>query len=128
MQGTDKLSAVDVNDLGDAVLGALKNPTAWTGETVNVISSATMTVGDYIASLAKATGKPMKLNYIPPHVFAKFGFPGAEEIANMCAYYSECGFLGPRPSSDPRSGAKAAGHALTTFDNYLAANPYKLPA
>lgn len=125
MLGTDVLYATDPADLGDAVLGAFKNPTAWTNETVNVIGEK-QPLSKYIESIGKASGKKVKLNSVPTQVFASFGFPGAQEMAEMFGFYSDFTFFGNESGTDTRSGAKAAGRALTTFDEFLAANPPKL--
>ncbi len=81
-QGDTPLSMISVEDLGRAVLSILNNPDKYIGRTVGVIAEDDpCTV--YADTMSKVLAEKVVYDYIPREVFASFGFPGAEELANM---------------------------------------------
>ena len=79
---------------------------------------------------AKATGRPgcglicgEKVNYnaVPTEVYASFGFPGCEDLANMFRYYAdyESDFLKSR--TIPESVLKTMGGTVK-FEDFVTAN------
>ncbi|EGC28618.1 hypothetical protein DICPUDRAFT_159931 [Dictyostelium purpureum] len=80
----------DVEDIGPIFIGIINNPTKYSGKTV-VYSGSALT-GDQIAQfLSKYTKVPVKFNYIPPEIFSKNPFEGADEIADMFRFYCKYG-------------------------------------
>eukprot|EP01132_Coremiostelium_polycephalum_P004598 gene4598-5740_t len=113
------LDVADINDIGPLTEAVLANPTKF----VNAeIPFSTRLTGDEIAAkISKFTGKQVKFNSVPTNVYAKFGFPGAEELALMFQYYNEYGtFYGLDTSIAPKL------IHVTTLDEFLAKSKFEL--
>lgn len=83
-----KLSMVSVRDIGKQVLAILKSPKKTIGKTVTVASD-NLTCKEIAEVFTKVCGYKVVYNDVPVEVFASFGFPGAEDLANMFRYYHE---------------------------------------
>jgi len=81
-QGDTKLAMVSVEDLGGVVAPVFNHPAEYIGRTVGVVG-ADDTCNDYAATMGKVMHKNIQYGYIPRDVYARFGFAGAEELANM---------------------------------------------
>ncbi|KAN0034813.1 hypothetical protein ACTFIV_001345 [Dictyostelium citrinum] len=80
----------DIDDIGSIVSEIFSNQNKYSG--IVIPFSGDALTGPEIATIfSNVTGKNVTFNYIPPSVFSKFGFPGAEEIAEMFEYYNEFG-------------------------------------
>jgi len=72
-------------DLGELVAGALQKPDL-IGKRIGQASF--LASGDELAEiLSKASGEEVKYNMVPWDTFASFGFPGADELAQMFEYW-----------------------------------------
>lgn len=72
-------------DLGELVAGIFKNPEL-IGQRVGQASF--LASGNELAEIfSKATGKNIKYNQVSWEVFASFGFPGADELAQMFEFW-----------------------------------------
>ena len=80
------MDGISVADGGPAVASIFDNPDEYIGKKVG-LSGEKLTGDEYAAIFSKVTGKTIKFSYIPPDVFAKFPFPGAEDIAVMFEFY-----------------------------------------
>jgi hypothetical protein len=70
-----------VPDVGDLVAATFGKPEL-IGERIGQASF--YATGDELAEiLSKSSGKTIKYNYVPWETFASFGFPGADELAQM---------------------------------------------
>jgi uncharacterized protein YbjT (DUF2867 family) len=81
-QGDTKLAMVSIEDLGGVVATIFNNPQVYTRKTIGVVGQDN-TCTEYAAVMSKVLSENIRYNYIPRDVFAKFPFPGAEELANM---------------------------------------------
>jgi uncharacterized protein YbjT (DUF2867 family) len=81
-QGDTKLAMVSVEDLGGVVTAIFDHPHEYIGRTVGVVGED-LTCAEYAQTLSKVLGQKVYFNHIPRDVYAGFGFPGAEELANM---------------------------------------------
>ena len=82
-----KLVMVAVADIGKMACAILQDPNL-IGKKVGV-SSESMTVKEIADCFTKVTGKEVVYNKIPWNIFASFGFPGADDLANMFRFYDE---------------------------------------
>lgn len=73
---------VSVEDVGGVVASIFNEPEAFIGRTMGAVG-ADRSCDEYAASMARIFGVPVQYNYIPRDLYASFGFPGAEELANM---------------------------------------------
>lgn len=69
-------------------------------------------------------GKTVKYNAVPVDVYASFGFPGADELANMFRFYTdnEEAFL---KSRDIPPSVKKTMVGTVSFEDFLNANKEK---
>jgi uncharacterized protein YbjT (DUF2867 family) len=81
-QGNTKLAMVSVEDVGGIAAQLFANPQAYLGKTVTTVG-ADDTCTEYAAAMTRILGLPVHYNYVPRDLYASFGFPGAEELANM---------------------------------------------
>jgi hypothetical protein len=77
------------------------------------------------AALTKALGQEVRYNAVPPEVYRTFGFPGADDAANMFQFKRDFQqvFCGAR---DP-AVARSLNPDLQTFDIWLARNKSRIP-
>jgi uncharacterized protein YbjT (DUF2867 family) len=115
------ITAYDVNDTGDAVLTILKHPDEYKDKFVP-LAGAHMHPQDFVKAVGKVTGLPTKYVYVPPEQFAKFGFPGAQELADMFGWFNEFTYFGPH--ADLSLGKKANPH-LKGFEEWLTVSGWK---
>lgn len=82
-----KMSIVAVADIGKAACAIFQDESL-IGKTVGVQSD--LLTGKEIADVfAKVCGLPVQYNAVPVDVYASFGFPGAEDLANMFRFFNE---------------------------------------
>ncbi len=80
------MDAVGITDLGPAVVSILNSPDKYIGEKIG-IGGDRMTMAEYAAIISEVTGKKLTYNQVPVEVFAKFPFPGADDMAIMFEFY-----------------------------------------
>jgi uncharacterized protein YbjT (DUF2867 family) len=81
-QGDTRLAMASVEDIGGVVASIFNHPDEYIGRTVGIVG-ADDTCEQYAALMTEVLGEKIIYDYIPREVFAQFGFPGAEELANM---------------------------------------------
>lgn len=81
-QGDTKLAMYSVEDTGGVVATIFDHLAEYIGRVVGLVGE-NRTCAEYAATMTKVFGVPVRYNYIPREIYAGFGFPGAEEIANM---------------------------------------------
>lgn len=86
--GEKTCNFVSPADLGPAVANIFKHWDAYVGKHIPIVSENIKT-GDLIVIFADVIGKPVKFNPVPYEVFAGFGFPGAEDLAEMFRFYAD---------------------------------------
>ncbi|MFI5709824.1 NmrA/HSCARG family protein [Kribbella sp. NPDC051620] len=86
--GGTAVAGASSDDLGQAVLRVLRQPSETIGATL-AVASEYLTGEQIAAALSTVIGEPVA--YRPPShdQFRSFGFPGAVELGNMFQYYTE---------------------------------------
>ena len=84
-QGDTPLAAVGVADVGGVVTTIFDRPDEFRDQTVGIVGDD-QPCGKYAEIMSRVLGKKIIYRYIPREVFAKMGFPGAEDLANMFEY------------------------------------------
>jgi len=112
-----------VGDTGAAVTTILSSPATYAGKAFGLASDS-ITVSDFAAKLSAVLGEEVVYNAIPAAVFASFGFPGAQDLANMFLFYTDHHDKFVRSIEDTKSLVPS----VTTVDAYLAANADKFKA
>jgi len=84
-QGDTPLAAVSVEDVGGVVATLFDRPGEFRDKTVGIVGDD-QPCSKYAEIMSRVLGKKIIYRYIPREVFAKLGFPGAEDLANMFEY------------------------------------------
>ena len=80
------MDGIGVEDAGPAVAAIFDKPEEYIGKKIG-FSGDKLTLSEYMAIISKVTGKTVTYNEVPYEVFAKFPFPGADDIAAMFEFY-----------------------------------------
>ncbi|MBC7887112.1 MAG: NmrA/HSCARG family protein [Ferruginibacter sp.] len=81
-QGDTQLAMVSVEDMGGVVTPIFDYPEEYVGRVVGIVGED-KSCAEYAEVMSKVLGQNIFYNYIPRENYAAFGFPGAEELANM---------------------------------------------
>jgi hypothetical protein len=89
------------------------------------LSGEQLTGAEMAAALGRALDVDVAYQYVPPEVYRTFGFPGADDLANMFQYKRDFPreFCGAR---DP-AVARSLYPGLLTFARWLDANKARIP-
>ncbi len=122
--GDKKLPGIAVEDIGRCAYGIFKKGREFIGKTVG-IAGEHLTGAQMASALSKALGREVRYNDVPPDVFRRLGFPGAEDLGNMFQFKRdfEQVFCGARDLALSR----ALNPALETFEGWLARNKARIP-
>jgi uncharacterized protein YbjT (DUF2867 family) len=122
--GDKKLPGIAAEDIGKSALGIFKKGQELIGKTIG-IAGEHLTGKEMAAKLSTALGQEVRYNDVPPEVYRKFGFPGADEGGNMFQFKRDfeevfCGARKPEV-------ARSLNPDLQTFDVWLARNKSRIP-
>jgi len=81
-QGDTPLAGVTVEDVGGVVAAIFDHPEQFRDKTVGIVGDD-MPPARYAEIMTRVLAAKIVYNHIPREVFASFGFPGAEDLANM---------------------------------------------
>lgn len=118
--GDKKLAMVSVADIGKRACAIFQDET-WIGKDCGRVYSAAMTGQEIADTFTKVCKQPVQYNAVPTDVYASFGFPGAEDLANMFRYNveTEGKYLATR-TKDSDFNAKIDG--IDDFEGWVTAN------
>jgi uncharacterized protein YbjT (DUF2867 family) len=122
--GDKKLPGIAAEDIGKSALGIFKKGQGLIGKTIG-IAGEHLTCKEMAAELSKALSQEVRYNDVPPEVYRKFGFPGADDLGNMFQFKRDfeevfCGARNPEV-------ARGLNPALQTFDVWLSRNKNRIP-
>ena len=119
-----KLPGIAAGDIGRCAYGIFKKGHEFIGKTVG-IAGEHLTGTQMAAAFSKALGKEVIYNSVPPEVYRRFGFPGAEDLGNMFQFKRDFEeyFCGARNLGFARS----LNPSLQTFEQWLAQNKSSIP-
>jgi uncharacterized protein YbjT (DUF2867 family) len=81
-QGDVPLAGVAVEDVGSIVAPIFERPDEYLGKVVGIVGDD-LTGDQYAEKMTRILGTKVVYNHVPREVFASFGFPGADDLANM---------------------------------------------
>ncbi|MBL8173619.1 MAG: NmrA/HSCARG family protein [Bryobacterales bacterium] len=81
-QGETNLAGVSVADVGGVVASVFADRERFLDRTVGIVGED-MPAAEYARALSKVLHRTVVYQHIPREVFAGFGFPGADDLANM---------------------------------------------
>jgi uncharacterized protein YbjT (DUF2867 family) len=122
--GDKKLPGIAVEDIGKCAYAIFKKGREHIGKTVG-IAGGHLTGAQMAAALSKALGQEVRYNDVSPDVYRGFGFPGADDMANMFQFKRDF----EKVYCDSRSieVARSLNPVLQTFDQWLARNKNAIP-
>jgi hypothetical protein len=122
--GDRKLPGIASEDIGKCAYGILRKGGQFTGRKVG-IAGGHPTGAEMAASFSKALGREVVYNAVPPEVYRTFGFPGADDLANMFQFKHDFNdyYCGARDLDFSRS----LSPELQTFDTWLGRNKAQIP-
>jgi len=122
--GGKKLPGIAAEDIRRCAYGIFTRGSELVGKTVG-IAGEHLTGAEMAAQLSRALGREVVHRAVPPEVYRTFGFPGADDLANMFQFKAEFEkeFCGARDVGFSRS----LNPGLQTFSQWLAANKERIP-
>jgi uncharacterized protein YbjT (DUF2867 family) len=122
--GDAKLAGIAAADIGGCAYGVFASGSALIGTSVG-IAGGHLTGHDMAASLSKALRTEVRYNAVSPAVFRTFGFPGADDLANMFQFNVE--FADEYCAARDITATRGLNPELRTFDSWLATVGTKIP-
>jgi len=122
--GDRKLPGIAAGDIGGCAYGIFRKGNEFVGKTVG-IAGEHLTGAQMAGALAKALGREVAYNSVPPEVYRGFGFPGAEDLGNMFQFNRDFAdyFCGARSVEFSRT----LNPALQSFEVWLERNKSRIP-
>ena len=122
--GEARLPGIAAEDIGKCALGIFKKRDAYLGKTVG-IAGEHLTGSQMAAALSKALGREVRYQAVSPEVYRTFGFPGAEDVANMFQFKRD--FNAVFCAAREPAIARALNGGVQTFAQWLEANKARIP-
>jgi uncharacterized protein YbjT (DUF2867 family) len=82
------LPSIAASDIGACAYGIFREGASWIGRSVG-IAGEHLTGSDMAAGLTEVLGEEVRYNAVTPAAYSAFGFPGADELANMFHFNTE---------------------------------------
>ena len=122
--GAKKLAGIAAEDIGKTAYAIFDDGDELIGKTVG-IAGGHLTGEQMAKSLSKALGQTVNYNAVTPAAYRAFGFPGADDLANMFQFNSDF----EQDCCDARniSETKSLNPELQTFDRWLGENKSRIP-
>ena len=121
--GDRKLPGIAVEDIGKCAYGIFTRGADLVGKTVG-IAGEHLTGAAMSASLSSALGREIAYHYVPPEIYRTFGFPGADDLANMFQYNRD--FAEECCAARDPGFARSLNPELQTFDQWLNRNKARI--
>jgi len=122
--GQSKLVGIAAEDIGRCALGVFQRGSEYVGKSVG-IAGGHLTGAQLAAGISKVLGREVRYNDVPPEVYRGFGFPGADDLANMFQFDRD--FSDDLCRTHSIEVSRALNPALQSFDAWLAANGSHIP-
>jgi uncharacterized protein YbjT (DUF2867 family) len=123
LMGT-QLAGIAAEDIGKCAYGILKAGPPMQSQRIG-IAGEFLSGPQMAQAMGRALGQDIAFNDVPPHIYRSFGFPGADELANMFQIEAEHAdaVLGSRSIEASRT----LNPALQSFEMWLARNKQLIP-
>lgn len=119
-----RLPGIAVEDIGKCALGLFKRGSEFIGKTIGVAGEH-LTGNQMAAALTEALGQEVRYDAVQPDEYAKLGFPGADDLANMFQFKRD--FQSDYVGLRSLSFSQALNPELQTFEMWLAQNKHRIP-
>jgi len=122
--GDRKLVGIAAEDIGRSAYGIFKRGAETIGQRV-AIAGGHLTGAQMAAGMTRRLGRDVTYTPVTPQVYRGFGFPGADDLANMFQFDHD--FEQDICRAHSVEATRALNPALQTFDAWLAANGSHIP-
>ncbi len=122
--GDRKLPGIAVADIGACAYGVFKRGREFIGRMIG-IAGGHLSGTEMAAALSKTLGEPVRHVTMPFAAYAKLGFPGADDLANMYHYNHD--FEREFCAQRPIAFARELHPGLQSFERWLAVNGSRIP-
>lgn len=120
-QGDTPLAAMSVEDIGRIVAPLFEQPERYIGQTLKLAGDE-LPAAEYAEIMSRRSGAQVRYGHVPRETFAAFGFPGAEDLADMFEFYRV--HIPSRAKNIEE--CRAIAPELQSFDAWLSKNEGKL--
>jgi uncharacterized protein YbjT (DUF2867 family) len=122
--GDQPLPGIAVEDIGACAYGILRSGEAYHAKTVG-IAGEHLTGAQMAAALTRALGREVRYNEVTPELYRSFGFPGADDLANMFQFNRDFSdyFCAARNVDESRR----LNPSLQSFEAWLERNAQRIP-
>ncbi len=122
--GDSKMGGIAAEDIGKSAYGIFKKGKELIGKKVG-LAGGQLTGEEMASELSKALDQPVRYNKVPTSVFRGFGFPGADDLANMFQFYDD--FAHHVNTLRDVAKTKQLNPELQSFPQWLKENANKIP-
>ena len=122
--GDKKLAGIAAEDIGKCAYGIFKKGTSLAGKRVGVAGDQ-LTIAEMAKAIGNAIGEDVSYNEITPEIYRSFGFPGADDLANMWQFYRD--FDDECNRTRDVAFSRTLNPELQSFDMWLKANAKRIP-
>lgn len=122
--GDAKLPGIASEDIGRCAYGIFRGGADFIGKRVG-IAGEHLSGGEMAAALSKAIGEEVRYNAVAPEVYRSFGFPGADDVANMFQYKRD--FEETYRAQRSVETSRALNPPLKSFAAWLDENKDRIP-
>jgi uncharacterized protein YbjT (DUF2867 family) len=119
-----KLPSIAGSDIGGCAYGIFRDGAGWIGRSVGV-AGGHLTGEELAAGLAVALGETVKYNCVAPETYRRFGFPGADELANMFQFDVE--FEEMYCAARDLDTSRGLHPRLSSYERWLEQNVERIP-
>ncbi len=119
-----KLPSIAAGDIGACAYGIFRQGERWIGQSVGV-AGGHLSGADLAAGLSGALGQDVQYRAVSPAAYSAFGFPGADELANMFQFNTE--FATDYCSARELSVSRGLNPEMTSFERWLEQNADRIP-
>jgi uncharacterized protein YbjT (DUF2867 family) len=119
-----ELPSIAAGDIGACAYGIFRQGDRWIGQSVG-IAGGHLSGADLAAGLSEALGQNVRYRAVSPAAYSGFGFPGADELANMFQFNTE--FAGEYCAARDLATGRALNPAMMSFETWLEQNADRIP-
>ena len=117
--GKARLPGIAVEDIGRSALGVFKAGVGAVGQSIG-IAGEHLSGAEMAAAFSRLLGQPVAYNAVTPEVYRGFGFPGAEDLANMFQFKRD--FETSYRAARSVEATRHLNPALLNFEQWLTAH------
>jgi uncharacterized protein YbjT (DUF2867 family) len=119
-----KLPGIAAADIGACAFGVFRQGEAWIGRSVG-IAGGHLTGAELASGLQDALGEPVRYDVVTPAAYSAFGFPGADELANMFQFNTE--YAAEYIAARNLATSRELNPELSSYESWLEHNVERIP-